>query len=112
VKTKAAADPMVAEDMLTRMAEAYAGSDKGHPTASPLFADLAGLPPVLLQVGTAEILLDDATRFADRAEAAGVDVELEVWNEMVHVWHAFADILPEGRQAIERIGAWLRRTLA
>lgn len=111
METRADEDPMVGPDMLRLMADAYAGDAKHHPTASPLFAELAGLPPLLVQVGTAEILLDDATRFAERAEAAGVDLELEVWDEMVHVWHAFADLLPEGRQATERIGAWLRRTL-
>ncbi len=108
--SKAEEDPMVSREGLAMMAEAYAGGRRDHPTASPLFADLAGLPPLLVQVGTAEVLLDDSTRFAERAQAAGTDVELEVWEDMVHVWHAFADLLPEGRQAIERIGTYLRRT--
>jgi acetyl esterase/lipase len=67
------------------------------------------LPPLLVQVGTAETLLDDSTRFAERARAAGVDVSLEVWDDMIHVWHAFAAVLPEGREAIERIGEYLNR---
>jgi monoterpene epsilon-lactone hydrolase len=59
-------------------------------------------------VGTAEILLDDATRITERARAAGVEVSLEVWDDMIHVWQLFAPILPEGQQAIERIGAFIR----
>ncbi|HVA79841.1 MAG TPA: alpha/beta hydrolase fold domain-containing protein, partial [Candidatus Binataceae bacterium] len=66
-----------------------------------------GLPPMLIQVGDAEILRDDATRVAARAKAAGVNVELEVWPEMVHVWQVFAKILPEGQQAIDKIGAYV-----
>jgi acetyl esterase/lipase len=77
-----------------------------------LFADLARLPPLLIHVGTAETLLDDSTRFAERARAAGVPVTLDVWDDMIHVWHAFASVLPEGRQAIERIGAFLRQRWA
>jgi epsilon-lactone hydrolase len=66
------------------------------------------LPPVLIQVGTAEVLLDDATRIAERAKAAGVKVSLEVWDDMIHVWQLFAPILPEGQQAIDRSGAFIR----
>jgi acetyl esterase/lipase len=66
---------------------------------------------MLLQVGTSETLLDDARRFAARAEQAGVPVTLEVWDDMIHVWHAFAMLLPEGQQAIDRIGAFVRRAL-
>ena len=99
---------MVTEDALRLMSAAYlAGKSGSVPLASPLFADLRGLPPLLLQVGSAEILLDDSLRFAARARAAGVDATLEVWEDMIHVWHAFAGLLPEGQQAIERIAAWL-----
>jgi acetyl esterase/lipase len=94
------------------MAAAYvAGGDLRAPTASPLYADLAGLPPVLVQVGTAETLLDDARRFAERAQRQGVTATLEVWDDMIHVWHAFAMLLPEGQQAIDHIGAFVRRAL-
>ena len=72
-----------------------------------IFADFEGLPPLLIQVGDAEVLLDDATRTAERAKSAGVDVKIEVWPEMVHVWHVFAKILPEGQQAIDRIGEFV-----
>jgi acetyl esterase/lipase len=85
-----------------------AGADPEHPYASPLYADLHGLPPVLIHVGDAEVILDDSVRFAAKARAAGVDVTLEVWDQMPHVWHAFAGLLPESDQAIERIGGWLQ----
>jgi acetyl esterase/lipase len=105
-------DPMVRASVLALMAEAYLGeADPRSPTASPLFADLAGLPPLLVQVGTAELLLDDSRRFAERARAAGVDVTLEVWDDMIHVWHSFADILPEGREAVARIGSYVDECL-
>ncbi|HWP64788.1 MAG TPA: alpha/beta hydrolase fold domain-containing protein, partial [Candidatus Limnocylindria bacterium] len=108
-------DPMCKPHILSMMAAAYlGGTDPRTPAASPLYAeasDLARLPPLLVQVGTAETLLDDARRFAARAERAGAPVTLEVWDDMIHVWHAFAMLLPEGRQAIERIGAFVRAAL-
>jgi acetyl esterase/lipase len=108
--SKSAADPMVQRDGLQKMAAAYAAtSDPRAPTVSPLFADLTGLPPMLVHVGTAETLLDDSTRFAERARTVGVDVELEIWDDMIHVWHAFAMILPEARQATERVGQYLQQ---
>jgi acetyl esterase/lipase len=79
-----------------------------HPLASPLYADLRGLPPLLIMVGTHEALFDDSTRFAAKAEAAGVEVQLDIWEEMIHVWPFFADILPEGRQAIDKIGDYIK----
>ena len=85
-----------------------AGQDPRHPYASPLYADLTGLPPLLIQVGDAEILLDDSTRFAAKATASDVEVTLEVWPEMPHVWHSFAGMLPEADIAIATIGEWLR----
>ncbi len=108
VKTKAAEDPMVTEPGLRMMADAYlGGADARNPLASPLYANLSGLPPLLIQVGSAEILLDDATRVAERARAAGVEVELESWEDMVHVFQAFP-MLAEAGQAIEKIGAFVR----
>lgn len=113
MKSKAAEDPMVRADDLALMAGAYlAGRDPKTPLASPLYANLVGLPPLLLQVGSAEILLDDAIRVAERARAAGVEAELRVWPEMFHVWHAFADILPEGQQAVDEMAAFLEKHLA
>jgi monoterpene epsilon-lactone hydrolase len=107
--TKAAEDPFVRKEMIQFMAQQYLGGrDPRTALAAPLYADLHGLPPVLIQVGTAEVLLDDATRIAERAKAAGVKVSLEVWDDMIHVWQLFAPILPEGQQAIDRSGAFIR----
>jgi acetyl esterase/lipase len=110
MSSKADLDPIVQREMLQFMAQLYLGDrDQRTPLASPLYADLRGLPPLLILVGTAETLLDDSTRLAERAKAAGVAVELEVWDDMVHVWPIFAPILPEGQGAIERIGQFIRR---
>jgi acetyl esterase/lipase len=107
--TRAADDPIVQRDGLLRMAGWYlGGASPRTPLAAPLHADLAALPPLLVQVGTAETLLDDAARLATRAKDAGVDVTYEPWEDMIHVWHVFAAMLPEAEQAIARIGAFVR----
>lgn len=109
LRTRAARDPMVQPEPLRDMARVYLGkTDPKNPLASPLYANYEGLPPMLIQVGDAEILLDDATRVAHKAKAAGVKVELEVWDDMIHVWHVFAKLLPEAQQAIDRIGRYVR----
>ena len=109
--SRADVDPMVQREPLQRMADAYlAGADARMPLASPLFADLRHLPPLLIHVGTAETLLDDARRFAARASEAGVEATLEVWDDMIHVWHAFG-FLPEARDANARVGSFLRQHL-
>ena len=79
-----------------------------NPLISPLYGDLAGLPPILIQVGSSEILLDDAVRFVAKAEVAGVDVTLDVWDEMIHVWQGFAGIMPEAKEAVMQIGAFVQ----
>jgi acetyl esterase/lipase len=113
VRTRAAADPMVTADGLGPSARSYAGTRSlRDPLVSPLYADYRGLPPMLIQVGDAEILLDDSTRVAARAKVAGVDVDLEVWDDMIHVWHVFAKILPEGQAAIDKVGAYVRARTA
>jgi acetyl esterase/lipase len=110
--TRVKQDPMLSREPLLAMAKHYlAGGDARAPLASPVFADLRGLPPLLIHVGDHETLLDDSVRLAERARKAGVEVELEVWPEMIHVWHAFAALVPEGREAIERIGAHLAKRL-
>ena len=92
-----------------RFADYYlAGADPRTPYASPLYGDLAGLPPSLIQVGSDEAQLDDSVRMADKLRAAGCEVELEIWPRMPHVFQLFAKLLPEARQAIERIGSFLR----
>lgn len=109
LRTRADADAMVTPAGMPQTAALYlAGADPRHPYASPLYADLHGLPPILIQVGDAEVILDDSTRFAARARLAGVDVTLEIWDEMPHVFQAFAGLLPEADQAIAQIGSWLR----
>ncbi len=108
IKTRAAKDPMVQGNDLVPMAQLYyAKHDPKDPLVSPLHADFHGFPPLLIQVGDAEVLLDDSTRVAERAKAAGVKVDLEVWDDMVHVWHVFAKLLPEGQQAIDKIGQFV-----
>ncbi len=94
------------------MAQEYlGGTDPRTPLASPLFADLRGLPPLLIQVGSEEVLLDDATRLAERARAAGVDATIEIWETMIHVWHWFLPWLDEAQAAVDKIGAFLRARL-
>ena len=112
MSSKADADPMVGREGLLEMARLYLGeADPKTPTAAPLHADLAGLPPLYVQVGTAETLLDDATRIAERARAAGVQIELEPFEDLVHVFQAFAPHVPESLEAIEKLGAFLKRQL-
>ena len=112
-ETRAARDPVVAPGDLQRFRDWYlGGADPNSPLASPVRADLTGLPPLLVQVGDAEVLLDDASTLAERARAAGVDVTLEVWPDMVHVWHVFAGRVPESTAAVERIGGFLRARFA
>ncbi len=111
--TREQADPVVRRDMLKQMAAAYLGAkDLRTPLAAPLYADLKGLPPLLIQVGDAETLLDDSNRLAERARAAGVEVKLEVWPEMIHVFQLFAGFLPEGQQAVDGLGKFISQHLA
>ena len=100
-------DPMVSLEGLQTMAMAYAGGRRGEPLASPLFADLSGLPAVYTQVGDSEVLLDDATRLHRHLESSGVPSRLEVWERMLHVFQAFPQ-LPEAAQAVTQLGAWIR----
>jgi phosphinothricin tripeptide acetyl hydrolase len=107
--TKAAADPIVTRDGVAALAQAYVGSgDLKAPLTSPLYADLRGLPPLLVQVGSEEVLLDDARQLGARARAAGVDVTVEEWPAMIHVWHWFLPMLDEAEQAIAVIGTFAR----
>jgi len=109
METRAAADIVINPALVPVAAALYAGAaDLRTPLLSPLFGDPSGLPPLLLQVGDAEVMLDDSTRFAERARAAGVDVTLEVWPEMFHSFPLCAPALPEGREALERVGRFLR----
>jgi acetyl esterase/lipase len=110
--TKAAVDPLIQKSYLAELAAAYLnGADPRTPTASPLHADLRGLPPVLIQVGSAETLLDDAVRLAGVAGAADVRVTLQVWPDMIHAWHLFYSQLAAGRRALAEVGAFVRAAL-
>jgi monoterpene epsilon-lactone hydrolase len=111
-KTRAAVDPMVSGD-IGNMAKLYLqDTDPKDPLASPNFASLRSLPPLLIHVGNDEVLLDDSLKLDQKARADGVESTLEVWEDMIHVWHAFHPMLPEGKQAIERVGAFLREKWA
>jgi epsilon-lactone hydrolase len=113
MSSKAQADPMVQSAGLLEMAQYYlGGADPRSPLAAPIYADLNGLPPLLIQVGAAETLLDDAIRLAKAAGAADVRVDLQVWPEMVHVWHMFHPELKAGLRAIEEGGAYARAHLS
>jgi acetyl esterase/lipase len=99
--------------LLDDMVDGYRGvEDAGHPGISPLFADLAGLPPMLVQVGSDETLLSDSTMLAARAGAAGVDVELDVVDGMWHVWQFLAPMLPEARTALDRAATFVQSRTA
>jgi monoterpene epsilon-lactone hydrolase len=109
MKTNAERDPLVREGDSRAYVELYLGdASPADPRASPLFADLHGLPPIYVQIGKDECFYDDATRFADKARAAGVDVTLDAFDGVFHVWHFFVGIAPEADQAIERVGRFVR----
>jgi epsilon-lactone hydrolase len=112
-RTHAASDPTISKQRLDALAAEYlAGRDPKTPLASPIFADLRGLPPLLLQVGAREVLFDDTMQLRARAEAAGVEVSAETWGGMWHVWPFYYPMLSEGRDAIARIGAYLKARIA
>lgn len=106
-------DPMLTKDVLDEFADAYLGTTSPlEPLASPALGDLTGLPPLLIHAGGMEVLASDAALLAERAGLAGVDVRLEIWPEMIHVWHAFFTQLAAGRAAISAGAAWMKERLA
>ncbi|KAA1177170.1 alpha/beta hydrolase [Rhizobium tropici] len=111
-ETRAEADPIFTRDVLQVFADAYL---RGHyaydPKASPLYADLKNLPPIRIDVGDDEVLLDDAVRYAERAQAAGVDVTLSVWEGMPHVFQSSLDRFLAAEQSVKAIGDFLRQRL-
>src|SRR5262245_27423548 len=112
--TKDAVDPLLHKAYLEELASAYAPApiDRRDPVISPLFADFRGFPPTIIQVGSAETLLDDATRFAAAAGAADVNVTLEIWPHMIHAWPVWNAILGDGRRALVHAGAFLKRWIS
>lgn len=111
--TKDADDPLIHKAYLEELAAAYlsGGPDPRDPRVSPLYADLRGLPPILVQVGSAETLLADASRFAVAAGSADVPVTLEIWPHMIHAWPMWNAHLEDGRRALSSAGAFLRSHL-
>jgi monoterpene epsilon-lactone hydrolase len=108
--TKDAVDPLIHKGYLIELADAYAPKsiNRRDPLISPLFAELSGFPPILIQVGSAETLLADATRLAAAAGAADVDVTLEIWPHMIHAWPVWNASLEDGRRALVRAGQFIR----
>jgi acetyl esterase/lipase len=111
--SKDAVDPIIHEEYLYELVDAYlpAGVDRKDPRVSPLYADLTGFPPLLIQVGSAETLLDDATRLANVAGAADIPVTLEIWPHMIHAWPLWNARLEPGRRALASGGAFIQAHL-
>jgi epsilon-lactone hydrolase len=111
LETKATVDPLIHKVYLEELADCYAPKpiDRKDPLISPLFSDLRGFPPTLIQVGSSETLLDDSVRFARAAALVDVNVTLQVWPHMIHAWPMWNAKLTEGRQALERVGEFVRR---
>ncbi|MCG6497804.1 alpha/beta hydrolase [Kitasatospora sp. A2-31] len=108
-RTLADQDPMISQHVVALVTASYlAGTAPTTPYVSPLFGELTGLPPVLVQVGSREVMLSDAERFVAALRDAGCTGELEVWPGMVHVWHLHHARLDKARQAVARLGEWLR----
>jgi epsilon-lactone hydrolase len=111
-QTRCDVDPSVQARSLAPLVKHYlADGTARHPLASPLFAKLDGLPPLLIQVGDHEVLLDDSVRLANQAKVAGVEAQLEIWREMYHVWHLWAPSAPESADALRSIGKYVKRRL-
>ena len=108
--TKDAVDPLIHKGYLRELADAYLGgdADRKDPRVSPLFANLVGMPPLLIQVGSAETLLDDSVRLAAAAGEADVPVTLEIWPQMIHAWHLWNARLESGRRALGNAGSFMR----
>jgi epsilon-lactone hydrolase len=110
--SRADADPMVKREIIVNFAQAYLnGADPRSPLASPIYADLRGIAPLLIHVGASEVLLDDSLKLARAAGAADVSVRLEIWPEMVHIWHVFHRILGDGRKAVQEGAKFLREAM-
>jgi monoterpene epsilon-lactone hydrolase len=109
--SQAAVDPLIHKEYLNELAEAYlpAGIDRKDPRVSPLYADLRDFPSILIQVGSDETLLDDATQLAAVAGAADVSVTLEVWPHMIHAWPLWSAHLEPGRRALANAGSFMQQ---
>lgn len=113
METRKGQDPWFDPENISTVIEHYCpDEDPRNPLLSPVFANVAGLPPTLIHVGDDEILLSDSTRFADKLRSAGIDVELEVFPEMWHVFHLFIGAMPESRAAVRKIGAYVKASFS
>ena len=111
--SRASIDPSITQAGILESANAYMnGAPADTPLASPVYADLSGLPPCLVQVGEREVLVDDARDLVTSMRRSGTTAELEVWDGMVHVWHALHPVLEEGRQAVQRAADFLRTQMS
>src|SRR5205823_4202933 len=105
-----ATDPIFSAKVINALSSFYAGTeDAGNPLISPINADLHGFPPLLIDVGRDEVLLDDSLQVAEHARAANVPVELTVWDDLWHVFQQYSYVLPEGQQSLENMGRFIRR---
>ena len=111
LKSRATADPIINPAVYQALAPVYldAHTDPTHPYVSPLYGDYHQIPPLLIQVGDAEVLLDDSTRLASRATEAGCEVTLQIWDKMPHVFQGFVPFLPTAAEAVAEIGGFIRR---
>jgi epsilon-lactone hydrolase len=109
-QTRAAVDPMIGKDAIPSMVGMYIGDKdpRDFPLSSPLYADLKGLPPLKIQVGDHEVLLDEAKMLAEKAQAAGVEADIKVWDGMWHVFQQAAAVVPEAQEAVNELGAWAK----
>jgi epsilon-lactone hydrolase len=113
ITTNEGRDPMFHGRAFAPAGKLYAGvSDVRHPYVSPLYGRFDRLPPLFFQVGDTEVLFDDSTRAAEKARAAGVSVELQIWPKMPHVFQMFAPFMPEANRALEEAAAFVRRVTA
>ena len=112
ITERAKQDPILWPETIYRLSNYYLGDqDKTQPLASPLFAELKGLPPLLVQVGTDEILFDESIALAEKAKAQGVTVHLDIGENLFHVWQFMARVLPEGAEALERAGTYISESI-
>ncbi|MFW9948071.1 MAG: alpha/beta hydrolase [Candidatus Odinarchaeota archaeon] len=112
MKTKAELDPFITPELNDFCAKTYLKDvDPKNYLASPLYADLKGVPPMYIQVGNSECILDDSKRLAKNAKEAGIDVELDIWEDMIHIFPIFAPLAPEGQQAIQKVGNFIQKNL-
>jgi monoterpene epsilon-lactone hydrolase len=108
MRTRSHRERMMNPSGLAVDARHYAGNENlKNPLISPLFADLSGLPPLMIQVGDDEVLLDDSTRFAAAARRQGISVTLQIWPHLWHVWHLYAGLLPESNAAIGQMAEFV-----